>query len=40
MVENSLRWFGQIKRRHVNSIVKSVDQMEGNLITRGGDKPR
>jgi len=29
-----------LERRHVDSIVRRVDQMEGSQITRGKGKPR
>jgi len=34
MVETRLRWFGHVERRHVDSIVKRVYQIEGSQITR------
>jgi len=45
MVENRLRWFRHVERRPIglgiqqDSIVKRVDQMEGNHITRGRGRP-
>jgi len=35
MVENRFRWFGRVKRRFVDSIVRRVDRMEDSQITRG-----
>ena len=40
MVENRLRWFEHLERRHVDSVVRRVDQMEGSQITRGRGRPR
>jgi hypothetical protein len=39
MVENRLRWFGHVERIPVDLIVKRVDQMEDNHITRGRGRP-
>jgi len=33
-------WFGHVERRHVDSVVRRVDQMEGIQIIRGKGKPR
>jgi len=38
MVETRLWWFGHIKRRLVDFVVRIADQMEGSQITRG--RPR
>jgi len=40
MVEARLRWFEHVERRHVNAVVRRVDQMEGTQITRGRGRPR
>jgi hypothetical protein len=40
MVENRLRWFGSVKRRPVDCVVRRVDQMEDSQITRGRGRPR
>jgi len=37
---NRLRWFRHVERRHANSVVRRVDQMEGSQITRGRGRPR
>jgi hypothetical protein len=39
-VENRFRWFGQVERKHVDSIVRRVDQIEDSHITRGIERPR
>lgn len=39
MVESPL-WFEHLKTRNVDSVVMSVDQMEGNLTTRGRGRAR
>lgn len=35
MVENWLRWFGHVKSRPVDYVVRRVDPMEDSQITRG-----
>jgi hypothetical protein len=40
MVETRLRWFGHVERRHVNYVVRRIDQMESSQITRGKRRPR
>jgi len=40
MVENCLRWFGHVKRKPVDYVVRRVDQMEDSQITRGRGRPR
>jgi len=39
-VETWLRWFGHVKRRLVNFVVRKVDQTESSQITRGNGRPR
>ncbi|XP_058787552.1 uncharacterized protein LOC131661910 isoform X1 [Vicia villosa] len=34
MVENKLRWFGHVKRRHVDYVIRRVDRIEINQSTR------
>jgi len=33
-VENRLRWFGHVERRHVDVVVRRVDQMEESQIKK------
>jgi hypothetical protein len=41
MVETRLRWwFGHVERRHVDSLVRRVDQIGHSHITRGRGRPR
>jgi hypothetical protein len=40
MAETRLRWFRHVERRLVDSLVKRVDQMEGNQTTRERGRPR
>jgi len=40
MVETILRWFGHVKRRHVDDVVRIVDHMEGRQITRARGRPK
>jgi len=40
LVENRLRWFGHVKRRLVDTVVRRVDQMEENQAKRGSVRPR
>jgi len=35
MVGTRLKWFGYVERRHVDYVVRRVDQMQGSQITRG-----
>lgn len=35
IVENKFRWFEHVERKHVNSVVRIVDQMERSQIIRG-----
>ena len=35
MVGTRLKWFGYVERRHVDYVVRRVDQMKGSQITRG-----
>jgi len=39
-VENRLRWFELVKKRHVDSVVRRADQMKDNQITRGRGRPK
>jgi hypothetical protein len=39
MVETRLRWFGHVERRHVDFVVRRVDQIEGSQIIRGRGSP-
>jgi hypothetical protein len=34
MVETRLKWFGHVEIRHMNSLVRRVNQMESSQITR------
>jgi hypothetical protein len=38
-VETRLRWFGHVQGRHVGSVVRRVDQIEGSQITRDRGRP-
>lgn len=38
MVETRVRWFGCVKRRPVESIVRTLDQVEGNQIARDRER--
>jgi len=40
MVENRLRWFGDVESRPADSIVRRVDQMKDSQITIGRGRPR
>ena len=40
MVENGFRWFEYVKRRHVDFVVRRVDQMDDSQITRGKGRSR
>ena len=40
MVENRLRWFGHVERRHVDAVVRRVDQMEESQVKRGRGRLR
>lgn len=40
VVENRLRWFEPIERRHVDSVVSRVDQMEKSQTIRGRRRHR
>jgi len=40
MLENRLRWFGDLERRHVDFVTRRVDHMENSQITRGRGRPR
>ena len=40
LIENKLRWFGHVERRHVDIVGRKVDQMEENQIKRGKGIPR
>jgi len=35
MVENKLRWFGNLERRPIDSVVMRVDQIDDSHITGG-----
>jgi len=39
-VENRFKWFGHVERKLVECIVRRVDQIEDNFITRGIERPR
>ena len=39
-MENRFRWFGHVERKHVDSIVRRVDQIEDSHIIRGIGRPR
>jgi len=40
LVENMLRWFGHVKRRPVDVVVRKVYQMEESQVRRGRGRPR
>jgi len=40
IVENRFRWFGQVERNPVDSIIRRLDQIEDSHITRGIGRPR
>jgi hypothetical protein len=35
MIETRLRYFEHVEIRHMDYVVRRIDQMEGSLITRG-----
>ena len=39
-VESRLRWFGHMRRRPVEALIRRVDQMKGNPITRDKGRSR
>ena len=39
-MENRFRWFGHVERKHVDYVVRRVDQIEDSHITRVIGKPR
>ena len=39
-MENILRWFGHVERRPVDSVVRTVDQMERRQTIRGRGRPK
>ena len=39
-MENRFRWFRHVRRKHVDSIVIRLDQVEDSQITRGIRRPR
>jgi len=40
LVENRLRWFGHVERRHIDAVIKRVDQMEESQVKRGRERPK
>lgn len=40
MVENRLRWFGHVKRRPIESVLRKVDQIKTRETNRGRGRPR
>lgn len=40
MLETKLRWFQHVERRHVDYIVRRLDQIEESQITRCMGRPR
>lgn len=40
MVENRLRWFGQVERRPGDFVARRVDKMERSQTIRGRGRPR
>jgi len=40
LVENRLKWFGQVERRPVDAVVRRVDQMEESWVKRGRESFR
>jgi len=39
MAETWLRWFGYVERRHLDFVVRRVNQIESRQITRGRGRP-
>ena len=39
-VENRLRWFGHVEKRHIDYVVRRVDQIKDSQITKGRGRPR
>ena len=40
LVENRHRWFEHVEKRHVDAVVRRVDQMKKSQIKRGRRRPR
>lgn len=40
IVETRLKLFDNVERRHVDSVVRRVDNMKGSRITGGRGRPR
>lgn len=40
MIRARLRWFGHVERKYVDYVVKRLDEIEGNLIARGRERPK
>jgi len=40
MAETRLRWFGYVERRHLDFVVRRVNQTESSQTTRGRGRPR
>jgi hypothetical protein len=40
MVESILKWLEHVKRRHVDFVVRRVNQMDRSQIVRGRDRPK
>ena len=40
MVESCRWWFGYMWRGPIETLIRKVDQTEGNLIARGNERPR
>lgn len=40
MVEYCIRWFGHVWRRHIETLVRRVDQMKPSPIVRGRERLR
>jgi hypothetical protein len=40
MVETRLKWFVHVERRHMDYVVRRVDEMEMSQITRGRGRHR
>ena len=40
MIENRLKWFRHVERRHVDVVVRRIYQMEESQVKRGRGRPR
>jgi len=39
IVENRFKWFGHVEWKHIDYVVRRVNQIEDNHITRGIQRP-